>query len=56
MREVFSDRVVRVFWMFVHNCLVHPAMGLVALVTLDYWQPYWLDEMHDLTARRAFPR
>lgn len=44
---------VKPLWMFVHNCLVHPLMGVVELLTWDHWMPAWLLRLHESTARRA---
>ena len=40
-------------WMFLHNCVVHPLMGVFELLTWDHYLPAWLDRLHDDTARKA---
>jgi hypothetical protein len=37
------------FWGFVHNCFVHPAMGIAEL----FYFPAWLEDWHAKTARWA---
>lgn len=40
-------------WLFFHNCIVHPIMGVVELVTWDKWMPLFLIDFHDWSARKA---
>ena len=40
-------------WMFLHNCVLHPIMGLIELLTWDRWMPSWLELAHDWTAVKA---
>ncbi len=42
-----------VLWMAIHNCVVHPLMGLFELFTWDKYVPEWLEELHDYSADRA---
>ena len=41
-------------WMFVHNCIIHPAMGIIELFAWG-WCPDWLDRAHDWSALKAWP-
>jgi hypothetical protein len=43
----------RKFWGFVHNCLVHPAMGVVELFCWEGYFPDWLENLHERTAELA---
>lgn len=40
-------------WMFLHNCAVHPVMGLFEILTWG-WCPKWLEQVHDWTAEKAW--
>lgn len=44
---------MKVFWMFVHNCVIHPAMGIIELFTLGTYLPDWLEWLHEDTAKKA---
>lgn len=44
---------MRPIWCFVHNCLIHPLMGVIELLTWNRWVPAWLLQAHDWTAKRA---
>jgi hypothetical protein len=44
---------VKPLWMFAHNCIVHPMMGLCELLTWDHYMPWWLEWAHGWTADKA---
>lgn len=44
---------MKVFWMVFHNCIIHPIMGVIELISLGYWMPQWLDFLHEWTASKA---
>jgi hypothetical protein len=40
-------------WMFFHNCIVHPLMGVFELLTWDYFMPKQLEQLHEWSGRQA---
>jgi hypothetical protein len=41
------------FWGFVHNCFIHPAMGIAETLYWGDYFPHWLEDWHTKTAKWA---